>query len=147
MNGGRNDLPGRDVDKRAILEEGGIQRGEGIVRAGRAAGEMLFDQRGMGCHCRRQAADDDAVRLGRHGRQVRRIVAVDEDQAGGGQEPECEAGDGFPGQVGALRLEPRLERQLGDGGHVGEAPVLVLEGWKPEFGKTVDASPPPRRHP
>src|SRR5262245_44271944 len=44
-------------------------------------------------------------------------------------------------------FEDGFERQLGDGCDVGEAPVLVLERWETEFGKTRDAGLAQREQP
>src|SRR5437867_7896285 len=74
-------------------------------------------------------------------------MAVDEYQPAGAQAPESEFADCVSRETVARGLENRLERQLRDRGHVGKAPILVLERRKAEFGKPRQARLAQRENP
>ena len=63
VDGRWDGLSGGNLDEGAILEEGRVQGGKGPVLLERAAGQMLFNGRGIRGQRRSQAADDNAWRL------------------------------------------------------------------------------------
>ena len=137
-----------NINQPAVLEEGRIERRKRVVLALLVARQMFFDQSRVAGQCRGQAADHDALWLRpRCRREFRHVMAVHEHQPAGGQPAKGEFGDGFRGEAVARDLEDGFEGQLGDGRYVREPPVLLLESWKPQFGKPRDARFAQREHP
>ncbi|MNY04871.1 hypothetical protein D3C86_1375730 [compost metagenome] len=120
-DGDEQEVDGRGRELRAGDPDGGRGRREEGVQG--VEGVPLGRIPGFG-------GELDGVAQGAHVREVRRVQAVDEDHAARPGLGQDEGGDVLEGDLGGLG--GRSEGRLLEGGEVGEAPLLVLDGGQGE---------------
>ena len=131
----------RHVDEDAVAMQRGVQADEGVLLELGVLAEVGVDELRVALPSVRQRADDGAFRQALEVRQLGRQAAVDDDQLGAvGVDVALDVGRGD--RAGA-RVEGELG--LGDGRHVGEAPLLVAGGGEAELGEAADRGVAQRR--
>ena len=125
-----------------VLDEGGVERGKGRRFVGDVATQVGLHQFGGLLEGRCQTGDLDAGGQRAERRQLRDVVAVDENQLSALQLREGKAFQ-VPGFQGARVVSGRgLEVDLEQRRQVGEAPLLVPGGGKPQCAKALDSGAP-----
>src|SRR5882724_1504223 len=109
--------------------------------------QMFFDQPRIVRQRDRQAGNRYPTLPRRRGREFRRKMAIEENQAVGGQPSEHKASDRLRCKPIARNLKYRFERQLRDRREVGETPILLLQRREPQFGEARDPRLPQRKNP
>ena len=136
----RHGLARRHVNERAVLEECCVQRGEGIRIGASVAKKVFFDERCVARQRGRKAHHFHSFREFGRGRKLRREVAVHENEFNARKSGKGKMAKRLGRDAVLRQLEHGLERQLGDGRDVGEAPVLVLQRREAEFDEVRNAS-------
>ena len=120
------------IDQRAILNEGGVERGEtALIRLG-VVREMLFEQLSVALQSGGDIRDDNAFRqLGNLRERVRKMT-VHKHKPRAGQSLELKLAEI---DRRFSRRRRRNERKLPDRLHVGKDPLFLLERRKAQFGE------------
>jgi hypothetical protein len=147
MNRLLDDPAGWHIDKSAVLKKGGVEGRKRIVRTLDLRPQVHLDQLGIVDEGGGEILDDNALLGGRGAGQFGDVMAVNENQATGGQLTQCTTGNDLRGKAISRALEDRIERPFGDWGDVSEAPILLPERWETQFGKARDAGFATRKEP
>lgn len=147
LHGLRDRNSGRHVNERAVREKRLIQRGEGVVTRQRVLAQMFFNQRGTPQERGGKIFYVHAAGNRLEPREPGREKSVHENQPVAGELREDSLVQRFAFRAVDHDFTRGFERQRGDRGDVGEAPVLVFERGEALLEETRHSHRAQRRKP
>ena len=131
-----HDRPRGQMDERAVLDEGGIERRQRVALVIGVAGQFSLDElRPLGVRGT-EAPDECATRAGSARRKLWAVTAVDEHESDGTVPWRTSRQTVELLQSRRLRLRGRDELDLRERSKARVLPVLVLRGREPQLGET-----------